>query len=187
MDLEIYGKYLAYVFLFFVFSSPDTGPYKEFKMVFCFLFQVLLAVRWAAWACWRADTSPAPSRPSLSGSSEVKSTENISPFHRIRIGSGFNHFSGSGSRSAKMAHKNRKKLRSFMFWCAWCSLLRIEGFFCSLDFIYGGLGIGKLQFLIKSYLIFIFSCKFFPIFWSLKPWMIRIGRYSASNAGSGSG
>jgi hypothetical protein len=33
----------------------------------------------------------------------------------IRIRSGFNHFSGSGSRSAKMAHKNRKKLRSFMF------------------------------------------------------------------------
>jgi hypothetical protein len=35
-----------------------------------------------------------------------------------------------------------------------------EGFFCSLDAIYGGLGIGELLFLIKK--IFSFSsCKFF--------------------------
>jgi hypothetical protein len=33
---------------------------------------------------------------------------------RIRIGSGFNKVSGSGSRRAKLAHKNRKKLRNFM-------------------------------------------------------------------------
>jgi hypothetical protein len=35
----------------------------------------------------------------------------------IRIGSGFNQVSGSGSgfRRAKMTHKNRKKLRNFMF------------------------------------------------------------------------
>jgi hypothetical protein len=30
---------------------------------------------------------------------------------------------------------------------AGCSLLRAEGFFCNLDVLYGGLGIGKLYFL----------------------------------------
>jgi hypothetical protein len=30
------------------------------------------------------------------------------------------------------------------------SLLRAEGFSCSLDVLYGGLGISKLQFLIKK-------------------------------------
>ncbi len=41
-----------------------------------------------------------------------------------------------------MAHKIRKKLR--------CSLLRAEGFSCSLDVFYGGLGISKWQFLKKK-------------------------------------
>ncbi len=43
---------------------------------------------------------------------------------RIRIGSGFNQVtgSGSGSRRAKMTHKSRKKFRNFMFWSAGCSL-----------------------------------------------------------------
>jgi hypothetical protein len=31
-----------------------------------------------------------------------------------------------------------------------CSLLRAEGFYCSLGVLYGGLGISKLQFLIKK-------------------------------------
>jgi hypothetical protein len=43
-------------------------------------------------------------------------------------------------------------------------LLRAEGFFCNLDVLYGGLGISKLQLLIKKNLNFFFSCKFFPIF-----------------------
>jgi hypothetical protein len=38
--------------------------------------------------------------------------------------------------------------------------LRAEGFLCNLDVLYGGLGIGKLQFLIKKKLIF-FSAEFF--------------------------
>jgi hypothetical protein len=42
--------------------------------------------------------------------------------------------SGSGSRRAKMIHKHKKK-------SAGCSLLRAEGFSCSLDVLYGGLGI----------------------------------------------
>jgi hypothetical protein len=37
-----------------------------------------------------------------------------------------------------------------MFLCTGCSLLRDEGFSCSLGVLYGGLGISKLQFLIKK-------------------------------------
>jgi hypothetical protein len=45
--------------------------------------------------------------------------------------------SGSGSRRAKMTHKNRKKSRIFMFLSTGCSLLRAEGFSCSLGVLYG--------------------------------------------------
>ncbi len=58
--------------------------------------------------------------------------------------------SGSGSRRAKMTHKNRKKSRIFMFLSTGCSLLRAEGFSCSLGVLYGRPGISKLQFLIKK-------------------------------------
>jgi hypothetical protein len=51
--------------------------------------------------------------------------------------------SGSGFRSAKLTHQNRKTFPKFMFGSAGYSLLRAEGFFCSLDFLYGGLGIGS--------------------------------------------
>ncbi len=57
-------------------------------------------------------------------------------------------------------------------------LLWAPGFFCNLDILYGGLGIGKVQFLIKKKLIF-FSVVIFFNFWSLKPW-IRIGSGSVS-------
>jgi hypothetical protein len=49
-----------------------------------------------------------------------------------------------------MTHKNRKKFRIFMFISTGCSLLRAEGFSCSLGVLYGGLGISRLQFLIKK-------------------------------------
>ncbi len=42
----------------------------------------------------------------------------------------------SGSRRAKMTHKNRKRLIDFIFWCAGCSLLRAKGFSCSLDVLF---------------------------------------------------
>jgi hypothetical protein len=59
--------------------------------------------------------------------------------------------SGSGSRRAKMTHKNRKKSRILMFLSTTgCSLLRAEGFSCRLGVLYRGLGISKLQFLIKE-------------------------------------
>jgi hypothetical protein len=54
--------------------------------------------------------------------------------------------------------------------------LRAEGFFCNLDVLYGGLGIGKLQFWIKKKLVFFSAVIFFQFFWSLNPWIrIRIG------------
>jgi hypothetical protein len=37
-----------------------------------------------------------------------------------------------------------------MFLSTGCSLLRAEGFSCRLGVLYGGLGISKLQFLIKK-------------------------------------
>ena len=49
-----------------------------------------------------------------------------------------------------MTHKNIKKSRIFMFLSTGCSFLRAEGFSCSLGVLYGGLGISKLQFLIKK-------------------------------------
>jgi hypothetical protein len=62
-----------------------------------------------------------------------------------------------------MTHKNRKKYRIFMFLSTGCSLLRAEGFSCSLGVLYGGLGKGKLQFLIKKIEIKFPAIIFFPI------------------------
>jgi hypothetical protein len=44
----------------------------------------------------------------------------------------------------------------------------LDGFFCNLDVLYKGLGICKLQFLIKKNLNF-FSAVIFFNFWSLSP------------------
>jgi hypothetical protein len=49
-----------------------------------------------------------------------------------------------------------------MFWIAGCSILRAEGFSCSLGVLYRGLGISKLQFLFKKYNFF--SFKYFQFF-----------------------
>jgi hypothetical protein len=68
---------------------------------------------------------------------------------------------GSGSRRAKMTQKNRKKDRIFIFLSAGCSLVRAEGFSCSLGVLYGDLGIGKLQFLIKKIKIKFLVVSFF--------------------------
>jgi hypothetical protein len=73
----------------------------------------------------------------------------------------------------KWPTKVEKNLYKFMFWSVGWPLLRAEGFFYNLDILYGGLGIGKLQFLIKKIKIKISAIIFFN-FWSLKPW-IRIG------------
>jgi hypothetical protein len=52
----------------------------------------------------------------------------------------------------------KEKISSFL--SAGCSLLRNEDYFCSLEVLYGCLGISKLQSLIKNIIVF-FSCKFF--------------------------
>jgi hypothetical protein len=57
---------------------------------------------------------------------------------------------GSGYRRAKMTHKKRKKSRIFMFLSTGCSLLRAEGFSCSLGVLYEGLGISKFKFFINK-------------------------------------
>jgi hypothetical protein len=60
-----------------------------------------------------------------------------------------------------MTHKKRKKSRIFMFLSTGCSLLRAEGFSCSLSVLYGGLGISKLQVLIKNIEIKFLAINFF--------------------------
>ncbi len=80
-----------------------------------------------------------------------------------------------------------------MFLSTGCSLLRAEGFFCCLGVLYGGLGISKLQFLIKKIEIKFAAINFFSIL-GHQTW-IRIrdpdpgsgsGSAIKKNAGSGS-
>ncbi len=84
--------------------------------------------------------------------------------------------SGSGSRRAKMTHKSRKKLvKVYVLSVGW-PLLWAAGFFCNLDILYGGLGISKLQFLIKTKNFFLSAVLFFKILVikALDPDWIRI-------------
>ncbi len=88
----------------------------------------------------------------------------ITTWHAIWVpdphGSALIWVAGSGSGSAfklririqegKNDTQKRKKSRIFMFWSAGCSLLRADGFTCSLGALYWGLGISKKQFLIKK-------------------------------------
>jgi hypothetical protein len=53
-------------------------------------------------------------------------------------------------QDGKITHKNRKKLINFTFLSAQCCVFRAEGFSCSLDVLYEGLGKSKLQFLTKK-------------------------------------
>jgi hypothetical protein len=46
-------------------------------------------------------------------------------------------------REGKNDLQKRKKVRNFMFKSAGYSLLRVEGYSCGLDVLYGGLGISK--------------------------------------------
>jgi hypothetical protein len=78
-----------------------------------------------------------------------------------------------------------------MFLSVGWPLFRAEGFFYNLDILYGGLGIGKLQFLIKEKKNF--SYNFFSIFGHLSPGSV-LDPYldpdpywsPTSNSGSGS-
>jgi hypothetical protein len=59
--------------------------------------------------------------------------------------------------------KKQKKDRIFIFRSSGCSLLRAEGFSRSLGVLYGGLGISKLQFLIKKIKFKFLVVNFFTI------------------------
>ncbi len=63
-----------------------------------------------------------------------------------------------------------------MFCSVGWPLLRAEGFFCNLDILYGGLGTGKLQFLIKKKFNFFLAVIFFQflVIIALDPDWIRI-------------
>ncbi len=58
---------------------------------------------------------------------------------------------------SKMGQKY-KKCRNFMFWSAGCSVLRVEGFSCSLDVLHGGLRINKLRFLVNENIVVFQLC-----------------------------
>ena len=96
---------------------------------------------------------------SVSGSGSAWTRINLSCWIRIQEG--------------KNDPQKYKKSRIFMFLSTGCSLLRAEGFSCSLGVLYGGLGISKLQFLIKKIEIK------FPA--------INLFNFRSSNPGSGSG
>jgi hypothetical protein len=53
-------------------------------------------------------------------------------------------------QEGKSGPEKYKRVIRFIVWNAKCSLLRAEGFSCSLDVLYGGLGISKFKFLIKK-------------------------------------
>jgi hypothetical protein len=77
---------------------------------------------------------------------------------------------------AEMTHKNIKSAR--------CSLLRAEGFSCSL----GCLGMRKLQFVIKNIKSKFLSCKIISIFGHQSPGSATgFGSAIRKNAGSRSG
>jgi len=79
-----------------------------------------------------------------------------------------------------------------MFWSVGWPLLWAGGFFCNLDILYGGLGIGKLQTLIKKKFTFFSAVIFFQflVIKALDPYWIRIRNpdpYWSPTAHSGSG
>ncbi len=76
----------------------------------------------------------------------IQSTNMATKIVCLRIRIGLDGQIGPGSRT----HKNNKKLLNLIFCSTGCSTLRDEGFPCSLDVLYGGPGICKLQFWIKK-------------------------------------
>ncbi len=66
-----------------------------------------------------------------------------------------------------------KKVKKCHVLKCWMFSFEGEGVSCSLDVLYGGLGISKLQFMIKK-IFKKFPAVIFFNFWSSKPW-IRIG------------
>jgi hypothetical protein len=68
---------------------------------------------------------------------------------------------------AKMTHKSRRKFWKCHVLKCWVFSFEAEGFFCSLDVLYGRLGISKLLFLIKK--VYFFHLLIFFSSWSSNP------------------
>jgi hypothetical protein len=68
-------------------------------------------------------------------------------------------------KEGKCDPQKKKKIKKFPVSGVGCSLLKAEGFFCNLDVLYGGLGIGVF---FDAKKCFFFSCNF------LHPDLIRI-------------
>ncbi len=115
--------------------------------------------RRVVWHTWEEFWLSIPSLTRVFGS--------VSDPYWIRIKSGLDPYPDpdSESRRAKLPRKV-EKLRNFMFWSAGCSLLRAEGFFCSLEVLSGGLRDRYLNcsFWSKDFIFIFYGCKFFPIF-----------------------
>ena len=92
---------------------------------------------------------------SVSGSGSAWIRINLSCWIRIRIRI---QIADPDPGGQKLPRKIEKSLE---FSCTGCSPLRAEGFSCSLGVLYGGLGIGKWQFLIKKIKIKLPAVNFF--------------------------
>ncbi len=118
---EAYGKVVQYLYIFPTFKGTE-AQYSDsavFVIFWPFLFGISLGektVKWVPSCCQCCG--------SLSGSGFNGVPGSV-------FGSGF--AIGYGSRRAKMTRKHRNKLINFIFLSAGYSLLRAEGFSCSLD------------------------------------------------------
>jgi hypothetical protein len=74
-----------------------------------------------------------------------------------------------------MTHKRKFFYLKFMFGSVGWPLLRAEDFFCNLDVLYGGLGIGKLWFLIQKIFFSTVIFFLFLVIEALDPDWILIG------------
>jgi hypothetical protein len=98
------------------------------------------------------ETSSAPKRRSITSKQCFRSGSGLDP-NAIRSVY-LDPDSGSGNRIRIQEDKNCPQKYKKVVLSNGCSLLRADGFSCSLEVIYGGLGISKFQFFIKKISIF---------------------------------
>ncbi len=142
--------------IYSIFANKSNKT-KSFNIEKC-RFDVTITYRYLrVWKTRVSDPDPYPD-PHVSGLIWVAGSESGSAFKLlIRIQEG------------KNDPQKYKKSTIFMFLSTGCSLLRAEGFSCSLGVLYGGLGISKLQFFIKKIEIKFPAIYFFFNFRSSNP------------------
>ncbi len=165
----IVNTYPAPDFLLYAYHDPDPAligmswqklvgknPPGNFyrNALYCTIYTSPLSVRyWGSASCWYRsgsdlllcdDQDPDP-----------ETTPNLGPGLRIRIRFQIRMQSGQwiririrnpdpDPRGQKWPPKVEFFFEKYMFWSVGWPLLRAEGFFCNLDFLYGGLRIGEL-------------------------------------------